>query len=75
MKVFAAQKTVDGLAYATDSGLEAACVQVRDQIPVGDFVVHGEDVSELALYRLRKQLGLKAVLSFDEFCERVTVME
>lgn len=75
MTVFAAQKTVDSLAYATDAGIEAACVQVRDQIPVGDFVVHGDDVSEFALYRLRKQLGLKAVLSFDEFCARVTVLE
>lgn len=68
--VFAAQATIDSLAYATEKGVEAAQIQICEQIPVGMFAV-ADYADEFSLYQLRKRLGMKAVCTFEEFLQRL----
>ena len=67
----AARATVDSLVYSKASDIEAAQILVNDQVPVGQYVVD-EKADEFSLYKLRKRLGLKAVVSFEEFLQRLT---
>lgn len=66
----ASQLTVNSLAYATESGIEAAQIRPDERVPFGQYLVN-DDANEFSLYRLRRQLGLKAVVTFEEFLQRL----